>query len=111
MIIERIDESQAVFNDYCLEGTVLTIGDIAVDLEAEQSDQQVIIAFTICGGKIYRGMMGCCTYAAEVLIPPRRYETVEVVDEAQEEEKAQRTHSESVPVPLDVDCVTLKLWP
>ena len=112
MIIERVDQQvgqQDVFRDYRLDGKVLTIGGIAVDLEAEQGDQQIIITFACCGGTIHRGMMSCGKYAAEVLIPPRRYETVEVVEEVSEAE--QRTHIESVPVPLDIDCVTLKLWP
>jgi hypothetical protein len=109
MIIERVDPNQEVFKDYHLEGTVLTIGGIDLDLAVEQGDQQVIITFTYCNGVIHRGMMPCCTYAAEVLIPPRRYETAEVVDEAQEGE--QQTHIESIPMPLDVDGITLKLWP
>jgi hypothetical protein len=111
MIIEKVDPNQETFGDYQLEGNILTIGGIDVDLEAEQGDQQVIITFTVCGGMIHRGMMPCCTYAAEVLIPPRRYETVEVVDEAQEAEGEQQTHIKSVLLPLDVDCVMLKLWP
>ncbi|MDR2484453.1 MAG: hypothetical protein LBD55_03560 [Treponema sp.] len=111
MIIERVDPNQAVFEDYHLEGNILTIGGIELDLATEQGGQQVIITFTHCNGMIHRGMMPCCTYAAEVLIPPRRYETVEAADEAQEGESGQRTHIESVPMPLDTDCVVLKLWP
>lgn len=99
MIIEQVDMDRECFRDYTLEGTILSIGDIPIDLEAAQEDQEVILTYSRCGG-----------YIAEVLIPPRRYETVEIADEVQDEGE-QKTHTESVPVPLDVQCVVLKLWP
>jgi hypothetical protein len=114
MIIEKVDRSREAFSDYSLEGTILTIADIAVDLEAEQGDQEVVITFAACNGKVHRGMMPCCNYIADVIIPPRKYETVEVENEAsggEEEEEGPKTHTESVPVALDLDSVTIKLWP
>jgi hypothetical protein len=120
MIIEKVDPAREAFNNYSLEEAILTIGGIAVDLEAEQEDQEVIITFSDHNGMIHRGMMPCCNYVAEVLIPPRRYETVEAEgpptstfsgngNEGDEEEPV--THMETVLVPLDLDSVILKLWP
>jgi hypothetical protein len=113
MIIEKVDQSREAFSDYSLEEAILTIGDIPVNLEAEQGEQEVIITFSNHEGMIHRGMMPCCEYVADVIIPPRKYETVEVEDERgkDDEDEKPKTHTESVPVPLDMNSVTLKLWP
>ena len=104
MYIRRVDHNRACLSDYTLEGTRLTIGGIAVDLAAEHGDQEQVITFSSCNGMIHRGMMPCCVYVAEVIIPPRRYEMVAVADES-------GTHTESVAVPLDRESVVLALWP
>jgi hypothetical protein len=122
MIVEEVDPSRKAFSDYSLEGMILTIGGIPVNLEDEQSDQEAIITFAACNGKVHRGMMPCCEYVADVIIPPRKYETVEaegpgsgtagsggVKGKGKDEETETRT--ESVPVPLDLDSVLLRLWP
>jgi hypothetical protein len=120
MIVEKVDPSCEAFSDYALDGAVLVIAGIPVNLEEEQGDQEVIITFAACNGKVHRGMMPCCEYVADVIIPPRKYEMVEVEgpgsgtagsgnDNDQDEEAA--THTETVPVPLDLDSVTLRLWP
>jgi hypothetical protein len=115
MIIEKVDQEREAFSDYSLEGSILTIADIAVDLEKEQGDQEVIITFASCDGKVHRGMMPCCEYVADVIIPPRKYEPVEVKNEAsgdeEDEDEGPKTHTENVPAALDLDSVTLKLWP
>jgi hypothetical protein len=111
MIIETVDRSREAFSDYSLDGAVLTIGGIPVNLEEEQGDQEVIITFARCNGTIHRGMMPCCEYVAGVIIPPRKYDPVEVEDENREKDEGPATRTESVPVPLDVDSVTLRLWP
>ena len=118
MIVEKVDPSREAFGDYSIEGVVLTIAGIPVNLEEEQNEQEVIITFAACEGKVHRGMMPCCQYVAEVLIPPRKYETAEGPGsgtagsgdtEANGEEP--ETHTESVPIPLDLNSVTLRLWP
>jgi hypothetical protein len=131
MIIEKIDPTREAFSDYSFEGAVLTIAGIPVNLEEEQGDQEVIITFAACNGMVHRGMMPCCEYVADVLIPPRKYETVEVEGSASgistgaassgsgsgsggeggKADEEPETHTESVPIPLDLDSVTLKLWP
>jgi hypothetical protein len=107
VIIEKVDPAREAFSDYSLEEAILTVGGIEVDLAAEQGDQEAIITFASCNGTVHRGMMTCCEYVADVIVPPRKYDLVEV--EAEGEEPATRT--ESVPVPLDLDSVTLRLWP
>jgi hypothetical protein len=123
MIIENVDPSRDSFTDYSLEGTELTIGDVTVDLADEEGDQEVIITFGSCNGKVHRGLMPCCQYVADVIIPPRKYETVEVEGPSQgttgtgnthgknNEDETPTTHTENVRVPLDTDSVTLRLWP
>jgi hypothetical protein len=118
MIIQKVDPAREAFSDYSLEGAVLTIGGIAVDLETAQEDQEVIIPFSNHNGKIHQGMMPCCTYVAEVVIPPRRYEIMEAirhpikVSSGEENgDEVLAAHTETTPVPIDVDSVVLKLWP
>jgi hypothetical protein len=120
MIIEKVDSSREAFSDYSHEEAILTIGGIEVELAAEQGDQEAVITFAICDGKVRRGMMPCCEYVADVIIPPRRYELVEVEGpgsgtagsgDFNDEDEEAATRTESVPVPLDPDSVTLRLWP
>ena len=78
MIIEKIDPARESFSDYSIDGTILTIAGITLDLTLEEGDQQVIIQFGSCQGKVHRGLMPCCKHVADVVIPPRQYQTVEV---------------------------------
>ncbi|GHV79805.1 hypothetical protein AGMMS49944_15960 [Spirochaetia bacterium] len=119
MIIEKIDPARESFSDFILEGTILTIGGVTIDLALEEGDQQVIIPFGSCEGKVHRGLMACCEHVADVVIPPRKYTTVEVDGPPQgtaqggisENEELPATHTETVPVPLDPESVVLKSWP
>jgi hypothetical protein len=119
MIIEKIDPARESFSDYSIENTMLTIAGLTIDLALEEGDQQAIIQFGSCNGKVHRGLMPCCEHVADVVIPPRKYETVEVDgppqgmshDGMNEGEEAPATHTETVPAPLDVESVLLNLWP
>jgi len=120
MIIEKVDPGRECFSDYALDGLELIIGDdVIVDLEAEESDNEVVIPFCKCNGMVHRGLMSQkqCSYVAEVIIPPRRYEDVEVEDENhvdiedENEDEEQNTRTERIPLPLDIDSVVLRLWP
>ena len=119
MIIEKIDPARESFSDYSIENTILTIAGITLDLALEEGDQQVIIQFGSCNGKVHRGLMPCCKHVADVVIPPRKYQTVEVDgplqgmshDGMNENEESPATHTETVPAPLDVESVILNLWP
>jgi hypothetical protein len=119
MIIEKIDPIRASFSDYSIDGTMLTIAGLTIDLALEEGDQQVIIQFGSCRGKVHRGLMPCCEHVADVVIPPRKYQTVEVDGPPQgtahngmsEDNELPATHTETVPVPLDTESVVLSLWP
>jgi hypothetical protein len=117
MVIQKIDPAREAFSDYTLEYAILTVGGIAVDLTAEQGDQEAVITFSDHNGAIHRGMMPCCKYVAEVIIPPRKYDTVEAdgppsgMTSPDNEDEVPQTHMETVPVPLDLDSVVLNLWP
>jgi hypothetical protein len=121
MIIEKIDPSRESFSDFSVDGTILTVADQTINLADEEGDQQVIISFGSCEGKVHRGLMPCCEHALDVVIPPRKYESVEVTDQPEGEAQSGKskgkgaelsaTHTETVPVPLDMESVTLKLWP
>jgi hypothetical protein len=105
MIIEKVDRNKECYGEYSLEGSVLRIGDIEIDLEGEQMEQEVLVPIVMYEGSVHRGLLPCCEYVAEVIIPPRHYETVKVAakEEGMEEER--------VAVPLDIHRVVLKLWP
>jgi hypothetical protein len=106
MIIEKVDPARESFSDFSLDETILTIGDIPLDLQTEESDQEVIITLGSCNGAIHRGLMPRCTYVADVIIPPRKYDTITIEGENEGEET-----TELVPLPLDTDTITLRLWP
>jgi hypothetical protein len=111
MTIEKVDKQRACYQDYSLNEGMLRVGDMLLDLQAEQAEQEVIITFCRCGAMVHRGMMPCCEYVAEVIIPPRRYETIEVADSPGGDQAEQEMHTENVAVALDLDTVVLKLWP
>jgi hypothetical protein len=106
MIIEKIDPARESFSDYSLDDDSLTIGGVTIELATEQDDQEKIITLGQCNGMVHRGLMPCCVYVAEVVIPPRRYEYEEV--EGKEEGK---TETIATPIPLDTESVVLRLWP
>jgi hypothetical protein len=107
--IERVDAIRECFKDYVLDGVELTVGGVTVDLDVEQGEQETIVTFARCGGTIHRGMMPCCEYVAEVVIPPRRYEAVAV--EAPDTAGESGTMLASRALALDTDAVILRLWP
>ncbi|GHV79182.1 hypothetical protein AGMMS49944_09730 [Spirochaetia bacterium] len=117
MIVEKVDPARDSFSNFSLEEKILTIGGVAIDLEAEEGDQEKIITLGSCNGMVHRGLMPCCIYVADVIIPPRKYEPVEVEGPASSNagggnsDEEQETHIEMVPVPLNTDIVTLRLWP
>jgi len=114
MIIEKVDPARDSYSEYSLDGTLLTVGGITVDLAEEEGDQEVIISFGKCNGMVHRGIKPCCVYVAEAIIPPRKYEDIDEDGPPEnwpEDEEAPATHTETVPVPLDTNSVTLKIWP
>ena len=84
---------------------VLTLGGaLTIDIDAEQSDvERVITVFVDAAGELsYEGN----TYAAVIIIPPRRYADEEVTEDMDGEEVTQTI---SVAQPCQVSAVTLQL--
>lgn len=105
MIIEKVDPERECFSDYSLIGDRLTIGNVIIDLTAEQDDQETIVTLSQRNGIVRRGLSPSCVYVAEVVIPPQRHEHEEV-----EGENGDVTITVT-PLPLDTESVTLRLWP
>lgn len=87
MIVRRVDSKRESYREYSIGEGILTIGGIAIDVGAEQGEQEVIITLSRCGGEVHRGMSAGGAYVAEVIIPPRKYDLVEVASEPSEGEE------------------------
>ena len=120
MHIEKIAKAgYGQYLPYTVKGTKLTIGTgknkVALDLGKMQTDERVVY-------DIYRDNSGklilqdnakdttCLFYAAIVSIPPKQTEIVsrETITDDQGKEN---TNMVIEKLPLDMDAVTLSLWP
>lgn len=89
-----------------LDGLILTLGGtLAIDIGGEQRDiERVINVFVDADGTpSFEGD----TFAAVIVIPPRRYGNMEVKETVGGEEVTQIV---SVPQPCQISAVTLHLW-
>jgi hypothetical protein len=101
MIIKEIQPGP--FIDWSLDGTLLSVGDILIDLEEQQQDSQAIIDICEKDGELVIGLGDA--YVASVLIPPAKYKLTEAgVDEND------NPVYESEKLPLDTEAVQLILW-
>jgi hypothetical protein len=91
------------FIDWSLDGTLLTIGDIVLDLEEEQQDSQAIIDICEKDGKLVKGLGD--TYVATVVIPPAQYQLVETGIDGEG-----NPIYENEKLPIDTESVQLILW-
>jgi len=94
--------------EYSIGGTKLKLsGDFEIDLSERQRDIETIIdVFIDDEGKLTEE--GGTRYAANVVIPAMSYKIVEREEEINGEPV---TVLEKVPEELDIDRVTLQLWP
>lgn len=102
MIIELIEEGP--YAEYSIDGTVLSIGDLEIDLNQRQEDSQVIIDITYDGENFVEGLSKM--YAINIMLPPREYEQIET----NQTDENGNPIIEARPLPLDMDKVVLKLW-
>jgi hypothetical protein len=58
-------------------------------------------------------MMPCGEYIVDIIIPPRKYISVEVEDAPDNTETVEERnrHTETTAIPLDLDSVVLRVWP
>lgn len=96
MIVKEIQPGPHVA--WSLDGETLSVGDIAIDLAAEEKDSQAIIDISRDGDGLTRGMGN--GYVASVLIPPRCYEA----------EETDEGDLVLVPAQINTDAVELMLW-
>lgn len=90
-----------------LEGSVLIIAGLGIDLETRQADSQEIIDITKRDEHIVEGINGQDgSYVASVILPPKEYEEV---DTGEEDEHGNPVY-EKTALPLDTNRVVLKLW-
>lgn len=89
---------------FTLDGTVLTVQGVSIDLAARQRDVQVVVDLSLAADlqTVVEGVGAW--YVATVVIPPRSYRLVDAVGE--DGQPTQRLE----PVALDADEVELRLW-
>ena len=91
------------FVDWLLDGALLSIGDIVLDLEEEQQDSQTIIDICDKDGELVKGLGDA--YVATIVIPPAQYQLVETgIDEEG------NSVYENEKLPIDTESVQLILW-
>jgi len=91
------------FVNWSLDGTLLSVGDIVLDLEEEQQDSQAIIDICEKDGKLVKGLGD--TYVATVVIPPAQYQLVETGIDGEG-----NPIYENEKLPIDTESVQLILW-
>lgn len=104
MIITSLNEGPKA--DYSLNGTVLTIHGVAIDLAARQQDVQTVVDVSI-GSDLNSAAEGVgAWYVATIVVPPREYE---LVDSGQTDENGNPIMIPQA-LPLDMSKVELRLW-
>ena len=108
--IKVIEKTPGTHIAYVVEGNKITFGDdeLTINLAAKERDYEVTLDICIdTDGGIVIGTGGNAQkYAAEIIIPARRYDMIE---SAEEDEMGNPT---TVPMPIDFDIslCTLVLW-
>ena len=108
--IKVVEKTPGKHIEYTVKGEKITFGDeeLTVKLSAKERDEKVVV--DICMDKDKGIMMGtggaARSYAAQVEIPPRRYEEQ---DSGQKDENG-RNIMVPVPLPFDMSRCTLILW-
>ncbi|OQP00841.1 AAA family ATPase [Geobacillus sp. 44C] len=98
MIITEVNSGKKA--GYSVQGTVLTVGTVSIDLQERQTDVQNVI--DICLDyqlKEMREGLGAW-YVATIIIPPKKRQLVQIDDETYVEQE----------LPLDMNDVELRLW-
>lgn len=104
MIISEVSQGQKA--TYTVVGTVLTVGNVSVDLQARQMDTQRVI--DICLDNQLKTMaegLGAW-YVATIVVPPIERE---LYDTGTVDERGNAVMAERI-LPLNMDKVELRLW-
>lgn len=112
IIIEKNTGEKIPFEVNENKTTICFDDDLTIKLAKREKDDPVHI--DICydeDGELSVGAAAGWAYVAEIDIPARRYEEVEDPDYVpQEGETEGAVHTKLVPLPLDMETVTLTLW-
>lgn len=90
MRIDRVGNGP--FAEVVTIGTMVRVGNIDIDVSAEQQDGQAVLDICEKNGEMVIGTDGASEYVATIVIPGRRYDGED-------------------PLPLDIGSVTITLWP
>ena len=98
MIVTHLNSGRKA--EFTIDGTVLTIGSLSIDLAERQTDVQRIIDVCLDYGYTTLQEGVGAWYVATVIVPPQEYQLVE--NESGE--------TNVVPTPLDTGKVEIRLW-
>lgn len=98
MIVTHLNSGRKA--EFTVDGTVLTIGNLSIDLAKRQTDVQQVIDICLDNGYTTMKEGVGAWYVATVIIPPKEYQIVE--NESGE--------TNVVPMPLDMRKVEIRLW-
>lgn len=98
MIVTHLNSGRKA--EFSVNGTVLTIGSLSIDLQERQGDVQRVI--DVCLDTTYTTVQEGvgAWYVATIIIPPREYRLVE----------NDNGETSIVPMPLDMSKVEIRLW-
>ena len=93
--------------DFSISGATVVVAGVSVDCVERQMDTAVTVEIRLANGVVTEGDAGA--YLAQIDIPARQYEILEI-DEGSQEESTPVTHVRQ-PLPLDRNAVVVTLWP
>ena len=98
MIVTHLNSGRKA--EFTVDGTVLTIGSLSIDLQERQGDVQRVI--DVCLDTTYATIQEGvgAWYVATIIIPPREYQLVE----------NDNGETSIVPMSLDMSKVEIRLW-
>lgn len=91
--------------DFSVSGANVTVAGVAIDCAERQQDIAVSVEVRQNIGGPSEGGNGA--YLAQIEIPARRYETVTVPAEGEDEQPTELRE----PLPLDPNAIVVTLWP
>ena len=91
--------------DFAVSGTNVTVSGVAIDCAERQQDVSVTVEIRQNINGPSEGGNGA--FLAQIEIPARRYETVAVPAEGEDEQPTEMRE----PLPLDPNAVVVTLWP
>ncbi|MGL5948144.1 MAG: hypothetical protein ACRCYV_03660 [Aeromonas sp.] len=103
--MQIIPLGQGPYHDFAITGTAVTLDDLSIDAQTEQTDGEHIISVYATADGMRRHGPGA--FVATLAIPPRQWPAPESVATPLPDESPVAV----LPLPLNADAVTLTLWP